>query len=147
MSEHFVYILTNPSQSVLYVGMTSDIARRIEQHRMKVVEGFTKKYDCTRLVYIEVAPDRDAALFREKQIKGWSISTLIFLQFSAILVWFGARHFDKIYAIVLRFCHGGEGAQETLKAMEATWPPSFWQYSVSTLKNPAFIPSPKAKHF
>lgn len=39
---------------------------------MKVVEGFTKKYNCTKLVYFEVAPDREAALIREKELKGWA---------------------------------------------------------------------------
>ena len=72
MSNHFIYIVTNPSRSSLYIGMTSDLPRRVFEHKNKLVEGFTKKYNCVNLVYFESAPDRDAALSREKQLKGWS---------------------------------------------------------------------------
>ncbi len=72
MSEHYVYILANPSHTVIYIGMTSNIFRRVEEHQMKVVEGFTKRYNCIKLVYIEVTPDRLTALTREKELKKWS---------------------------------------------------------------------------
>lgn len=73
MSEQssFVYIITNLTNKVLYTGMTSDLAARIRSHRQKLVPGFTKKYNIYKLVYFEPTETRDAALFREKQIKGW----------------------------------------------------------------------------
>ncbi len=67
-----IYILTNPVNSVLYVGMSTDIAGRIWTHKEKIVDGFAKKYNCTKLVYYEAAPDKLSALEREKQIKKYS---------------------------------------------------------------------------
>lgn len=67
---YFVYILTNHSRT-LYVGVTNNLVRRVFEHRQKVVEGFTKKYNVTQLVYFEQTPDVRAAIAREKQIKGW----------------------------------------------------------------------------
>lgn len=67
-----VYILTNPTRTVLYIGMTTDLSSRIDAHKLSAVEGFAKKYNCKTLVYFEVTPDRDTALFREKQLKGWT---------------------------------------------------------------------------
>ena len=68
--EYYVYILTNSSRT-LYVGVTNDLVRRVYQHRQKFVEGFTKKYNVSWLVYYEQTQDVKAALFRERQIKGW----------------------------------------------------------------------------
>lgn len=70
--EHFVYMMASASHAALYTGMTSDLPARVAAHQQKLVEGFTKKYNCTKLVYYEATPDRDSALIREKQIKGWS---------------------------------------------------------------------------
>ena len=70
MTHYYVYIMTNRS-GTLYVGMTNDIRRRVWQHRHKLIEGFTKRYNITRLVYYEETPDVAAAIAREKQIKGW----------------------------------------------------------------------------
>ena len=56
---------------ILYVGMTNDLQRRVEQHKQKLVEGFTQRYNVTRLVFYEVTNDVHAAIAREKQIKGW----------------------------------------------------------------------------
>lgn len=64
-----VYILTNPSHTVLYVGSTVSLIGRVEQHRKKIVDSFTKKYHVTKLVYYESAETRYAALERERQIK------------------------------------------------------------------------------
>jgi putative endonuclease len=74
MGDHYyyVYIMTNPGNSVLYTGMTNDISNRVEQHRSKLVEGFTKKYNCIKLVYVEVFSTAYEAITREKQIKGGS---------------------------------------------------------------------------
>ena len=69
--EYCVYILSNRSRT-LYVGVTGDLGRRLQQHKEKLVEGFTKRYNITALVYFEVTGDVHAGLAREKQIKGWS---------------------------------------------------------------------------
>ncbi len=70
--EHYIYIMASPSNNVLYVGMTSNLAQRVQLHREKIVEGFTKKYNCTKYVYFEQTPDRETALYRENQIKKYS---------------------------------------------------------------------------
>ena len=70
MKTYYVYILSNLN-SKLYVGMTNDLERRVYEHKTKLVDGHTKKYDLTRLVYFEETNDVDVAIAREKQIKGW----------------------------------------------------------------------------
>ncbi len=55
----------------MYVGVTSDLAKRIEEHRQKLVEGFTKRYEITQLVYYEIFEDIKDAIVRERQIKEW----------------------------------------------------------------------------
>jgi len=67
-----VYILTNERNTVLYTGVTSDLARRIGEHRSKIVKGFTTKYNVGKLVYFEPADNAEAAIAREKQIKAGS---------------------------------------------------------------------------
>ena len=67
-----VYIMTNKHNTVLYTGVTNDLKRRTWQHREKLVEGFTKRYNITKLVYYEVFDDIRAAIAREKQLKGGS---------------------------------------------------------------------------
>ena len=62
--------MTNHS-GTLYVGVTNDLQRRVWQHKRKLIEGFTKRYNITRLVYYEETSDVGAAIAREKQIKGW----------------------------------------------------------------------------
>ena len=66
-----VYILTNKRNTVLYTGVTNDLHRRIWEHKEKQVNGFTKKYNITKLVYLEETDEIEAAIVREKQIKGW----------------------------------------------------------------------------
>jgi putative endonuclease len=68
---YYVYILTNPSGSVLYIGMTDDLRRRVYEHKLSMVEGFTKKYNCKKLVYYEEYIDVNQAIAREKQMKWW----------------------------------------------------------------------------
>ena len=68
---YYVYIMTNPSHTVLYVGVTNNLKRRVHEHKHKLVEGFTSKYNVTYLVYYEETSDVRAAIAREKQIKGW----------------------------------------------------------------------------
>ncbi|MCS6803456.1 MAG: GIY-YIG nuclease family protein [Chloroflexota bacterium] len=67
-----VYILTNQRHTVLYVGVTSDLRARLWQHRAKLVEGFTKRYNVTKLVWFECGDDIASAIKREKQIKAGS---------------------------------------------------------------------------
>ena len=69
---YFVYILTNFKNTVLYVGVTNDLERRLYEHRRGVSQGFTSKYKVTKLVYFQVTQDVEAAIAREKQIKGGS---------------------------------------------------------------------------
>jgi len=66
-----VYILTNYNETTFYVGVTGDLPKRIWEHKNKVVEGFTKKYNVDRLVYYELTKDVESALNREKQLKRW----------------------------------------------------------------------------
>ena len=66
-----VYIMAKDRNSTLYVGVTSSLIARTWQHREHVVEGFTKKYDVTRLVWYELHGTMDSAISREKQIKKW----------------------------------------------------------------------------
>jgi putative endonuclease len=69
---YYVYILTNQHNSVLYVGVTSNLVRRVYQHKEKLIEGFTKRYNVTKLIFYEVTTDVNSAIAREKQIKSWS---------------------------------------------------------------------------
>jgi putative endonuclease len=69
--QYYVYILTNKSNKVLYVGVTNNLERRIFEHKNKLVEGFTKKYNLNKLVYYEATNEIDRALEREKQLKNW----------------------------------------------------------------------------
>jgi putative endonuclease len=68
----FVYIMTNGSRRhVLYIGITGSIVRRVFEHKHKLVPGFTSRYNLTRLVYFETFVYPDAAIAREKELKGW----------------------------------------------------------------------------
>lgn len=66
-----VYILTSESHKVLYIGVTLSLKKRVWEHREKIVEGFTKKYSVTKLVYYEVHEDIRVAIQREKCLKRW----------------------------------------------------------------------------
>ena len=68
---YYVYILTNKSNRVLYVGITNNLVRRVYEHKNNLVEGFTKKYNVNKLVYYDFTRDVRDAIAREKQIKGW----------------------------------------------------------------------------
>jgi putative endonuclease len=67
----YVYLLTNKPHGVLYVGVTSDLVKRVYQHRAGLVEGFTKRYNLKRLVYYERHALVREAILREKRIKEW----------------------------------------------------------------------------
>lgn len=66
----YVYILTNYTNTTLYIGVTSDLIKRIYQHKSKAVEGFSNKYNLTKLVYYECFEDIEEAIKREKFLKG-----------------------------------------------------------------------------
>jgi putative endonuclease len=70
VADYYVYIMANRSRT-LYTGVTNDLQRRVYQHKHKLIEGFTSKYNITHLVYYEATPDIRSAIAREKQIKGW----------------------------------------------------------------------------
>jgi len=70
--QYYIYIMTNKRNTVLYTGVTNNLKRRVYEHREKLVEGFTKKYNVTKLVYYEVFDNIENAILREKQIKGGS---------------------------------------------------------------------------
>ena len=72
MKQYFVYILTNKSNKVLYIGVTNNLYRRMFEHKNKMADGFTKKYNVTKLVYYEIFRDVRNTIYREKQIKGGS---------------------------------------------------------------------------
>lgn len=73
----YVYILTNDRNTVLYTGVTSDLSRRLEQHKSKAIRGFTSKYNLHKLVYLEECHSIRDAIAREKQIKAGSRSKKI----------------------------------------------------------------------
>ena len=70
--QYYVYILANWNNKVLYIGVTSNLEHRLYEHKMQLVDGFTKKYNVHKLVYYEHTNDVHAALAREKQLKGWT---------------------------------------------------------------------------
>jgi len=66
-----VYIMTNYSETSLYIGVTNNLQKRVWEHKNKVVDGFTKKYNVNKLVYYELTDSIDSAINREKQLKRW----------------------------------------------------------------------------
>jgi putative endonuclease len=79
MARHYyVYILSSKAGTI-YIGVTGNLARRVEEHRQKLVPGFTRRYDITKLVYYEVADNPLSAIEREKQLKGWRRSKKVTL--------------------------------------------------------------------
>ena len=69
---YFVYILSNWDDSVLYIGVTGNLPRRLYEHRNGLVDGFTRKYNVHKLVYYEQTNDVYSAISREKQLKNWN---------------------------------------------------------------------------
>jgi len=70
--DYFVYIMSNKYDNVLYIGVTNDLKRRVYEHKNKLINGFTKKYNVTKLVYFEEFSEVEDAIDREKQLKGGS---------------------------------------------------------------------------
>ncbi|MFP3011487.1 MAG: GIY-YIG nuclease family protein [Rickettsia sp.] len=69
MKEYYVYILSNKYDGTLYIGVTSDIIKRVWQHKQKIIKGFTTKYNLDKLVYFEQFNDINLAISREKRLK------------------------------------------------------------------------------
>jgi putative endonuclease len=70
--QYYVYIMTNATNTVTYTGVTNDLYRRIYEHKNKIVEGFTTRYNIDKLVYYEVCENAESAIVRDKRIKSWS---------------------------------------------------------------------------
>jgi putative endonuclease len=71
MKEYYVYILASKKNGTLYIGVTSDLTKRVWEHKSDLVEGFTKKYGVHTLVYYENTGSAYAAITREKNLKAW----------------------------------------------------------------------------
>ena len=69
---YYVYILASKIGGTLYIGVTNDLIRRVAEHKSKVIESFTEKYDVARLVYFEQFDDPENAIKREKRLKKWN---------------------------------------------------------------------------
>ena len=71
MKQPAIYILANDANTVIYVGVTSNLIQRVFQHKQKLAEGFSKRYNVDKLVYFEFYEDMDSAIYREKRLKKW----------------------------------------------------------------------------
>lgn len=71
MKSFYVYILSSKRNGVIYIGVTSNLKRRVQEHKQNLVEGFTKKYKVHNLVYFEETDNAPAAISREKCLKRW----------------------------------------------------------------------------
>ena len=72
MDKFFIYVMSNNSNSTLYVGVTNDLERRVQEHRTPDNKSFTSWYNCHKLVYIEEYSSSSESIAREKQIKSWN---------------------------------------------------------------------------
>jgi len=70
--QYYLYILASKRNGTLYIGITNDIIRRVGEHKLKFIDGFTKKYNVALLVYYEVFNDVNEAILREKRLKKWN---------------------------------------------------------------------------
>ena len=70
--QYYIYVMTNKRNTVIYTGVTNNLKRRVYEHKRKLTEGFTGRYNITKLVYYEVFGDIKNAILREKKIKGGS---------------------------------------------------------------------------
>ncbi|MFA6285334.1 MAG: GIY-YIG nuclease family protein [Parcubacteria group bacterium] len=69
---YYIYIATNQRNTVLYAGVTSNLERRIQEHKLKMIKGFTSKHNIDKLIYYETFKNPVKAIAREKEIKGWT---------------------------------------------------------------------------
>ena len=71
-NQYYIYILANKRNGTLYIGVTSNLVKRVYEHKNNIIEGFTKKYNIHKLVYYETTNDIESAIRREKQLKKWN---------------------------------------------------------------------------
>ncbi len=71
-NQYYIYILANKRNGTLYIGVTSNLIKRLYEHKNNIIEGFTKKYNIHKLVYYETTNDIESAIRREKQLKKWN---------------------------------------------------------------------------
>ena len=71
MRTYYVYIMTNTHNTVLYIGVTDDLVRRVYEHKEGLIEGFTKRYNCHKLVWFQETSDAISAITQEKRMKKW----------------------------------------------------------------------------
>ena len=71
MNNYYVYIITNKTNNVLYIGVTNNLERRVYEHKNKLIEGFTKKYNCEKLIWFEQSNNIESVIVKEKQMKTW----------------------------------------------------------------------------
>ena len=71
-NQYYVYILVSKRNGTLYIGVTSNLVKRVYEHKNNIIEGFTKKYNIQKLVYYEITNDIESAIRREKQLKKWN---------------------------------------------------------------------------
>jgi putative endonuclease len=71
LKQYYVYILAGKKNGTLYIGITSDLMKRVYEHKNELVEGFTNRYNIKKLVYFEVYEEVEAAIIREKRLKKW----------------------------------------------------------------------------
>ena len=84
--DYYVYIMSN-DRGTMYIGITNDLERRLAEHRTGLIDGFTRQYKLTKLVYFETASEVRDAIAREKQIKGWGRSKKLALVWSVNPNW------------------------------------------------------------
>jgi len=111
MKHYYIYILTNKNNNVLYTGVTNDLLRRMYEHRSKLIEGFTKKYNVNKLVYFEEFRDINEAIAAEKKIKGWLRNKKITLVDSKNPEWKDLFLVIQDYAVT-----GGLGRDSSLRS-------------------------------
>ena len=70
-NQYYVYILTNYNETTFYIGVTNDLQRRVFEHKNKLIDGFSSKYNLNKVVYFEITEDIEVAIKREKQLKNW----------------------------------------------------------------------------
>ncbi|MBV6341873.1 GIY-YIG nuclease family protein [Candidatus Magnetobacterium casensis] len=95
MKQYFVYILASKKNGTLYIGVTSDLIKRVYEHKNDLTDGFTKKYGVHKLVYYETAEDINSMIAREKQLKRWKRDWKIQLIESVNPMW------DDLYGFLL----------------------------------------------
>ena len=71
MKTFYVYMMTNKYNNVLYIGVTNDLIRRVYEHKKGMIDGFTKKYNCNKLVWFQETNDVTATITQEKRMKKW----------------------------------------------------------------------------